>query len=389
MRARGGLGELDLGGGAGDPGGVGVGRRGRDAFGDFGALAVLGGDGDLDLVGLGAHVAVEVAEADEGGLIDEDAADALALRAVHEGERGGGDDLGVGGAGLVDGAVLGVAVHIDDGDVVGALDGELAVIGLSGIGRGDDGGEEVAVAAAEADELGLLLVARLGGDLDIGGLAEGGEDGEVLVRDVDVDALPRLDEDHGVGGVVFGDGGADHLVRLGGAGPPAGVEVDLADEEEGVVREEARRVVLRDAAENHGGVTGLAAGELALALEEERLGLELAVRGAEGLAEVGDGLVELALVDLIAAELKVGVEARGGVGEHLRDGLQHADGAVLLVVLEEFLRVLDHALGAGLDLLGRAGVVLLLRGGLLLGERGGGRDAKGGGESQCQTCVHG
>ena len=114
-------------------------------------------------------------------------------------------------------------------------------------------------------------------------------------------ALTGFGEDRGIGLAIVRDGRADHLVGLGGAGPAAGVEVDLADQEEGVVGEEARRVVLGDAAEDHGGVAGLAAGELALALEEERLGLEFAVLGAHGLAEIGPGLVELALVDLVAA----------------------------------------------------------------------------------------
>ena len=119
------------------------------------------------------------------------------------------------------------------------------------------------------------------------------------------DALPGLDED----GVVrlhcaFGDGGADHLEGLGSTGPAPGLEVDLPDREVCVVRERARRVVVRQAAEDHHGLAALALREMELALQEHRLRAELGVVRLFRLLELGERLVEDALVGVVPAELE-------------------------------------------------------------------------------------
>ena len=350
--ARPGLAEGDGDRAALQPGRVGRGG-GRDDIGALGRLGTLAVE-RLDLhrrgVGLRRRVQVEVAQPQEGGLVGEDAAHALPLGAVHEGQGGSGDDAGLRRLGLLDRAGLGVLVDIVHGDLLGPLHGQLAVEGLRGLGHGQHRGEEVSVAAPEGHERALLAVAGTADELDVLRLAERGEHGQILVDDMHEDPLPGLGQDKGVGRVVGGHGRADHAEGLRRAGPAAGLEVDLPDGVEGVVGEEAGGKVLRHAPEDHGRVAGIAARELAAAEQQQGLGLDLGILGCVGAAQLRRRAVELPFLRQVAPQLQVRAEARRRIGEHARHRLEHADGAALLVVGQQFDGIVDHAFGARLDL---------------------------------------
>ena len=382
-----GLDERHRGFGAREPRRVGCGRRRLGlARRGLGALAVLCLDDDRRLVRPRRHVEVAVAQMDERRLVDEQAADALAFRAVEEGQHGGrhhlcvGIDLGVGIALLV------VGVDIDDFDGLRTLDGQHAVVRLRGLLARAHRGDEVAVAASECDELGLLRVAGAALEPDKALFAERGEHGEVLVPDVREDALPGLDENRLVAARRLGHGGSHHLEGLGRAGPAPGFEVYLPDHEIGVVRERARRVVVREASENHDGLPALALREVQLALQQHRLGAELGALGLLCLPELGKRLVEDALFDVAATELQGRAETGLRRRIHALHGLEHADRALVLLLLEEIHRALDHSLRPGLGQLRGLGAGLGFLGGVCGGVCGRQGVAERG--AQRRNCQH-
>ncbi len=339
--------------GAGEPRGVRRGRRG-DSFARrrLGALAILSLEDDFGRVGLVGLIEVKVAQLEESGLVDKDAADALTLGTIFEGKDRGRNDVGVRDELAIDFARFGVGVDVGRFNRFGAVDGQDAIARL-GICRGRfDGGEEVTIAATIRNELGFFAVARFARKFDVSFIAEGREDGEVLIMDIDVNALARFGADDGVGKEFrFRDSGADHLIGFGGTGPTACFEVNLADEEVGVIREGARGVALNEAAQGHDGFGWRAFGDLHAAEEEERFSLDVWAFRIEGLAEFCRGAIEVALVGEIAAKFHGGIEAGLGIGVHTNDGFEHANRAFVFFRFEEGESVLDHTLGTGFDLL--------------------------------------
>ena len=226
-----------------DGGGTGGGFGG----GKVGVVEAFDADDGFEFVLLFGDVAVGVADAEEGGLLEDDGSDGVGERAVHDFGAALPDGANFADADLVEFAVGGLAVEVGDFKCVGAAEFEDAVGGGGVAENGFDAAHEGRRAGRRGEAEDFFAIAGGGFDEDFDALGAGHR-GEVLVVDADVEALADF-EAVGFGG-VFAEGGADVFEGFDGAVEAAEFEVALADVEVGVVAVRGVGEILNDFAES-------------------------------------------------------------------------------------------------------------------------------------------
>ncbi|MGD0090246.1 MAG: hypothetical protein ABSE73_10020 [Planctomycetota bacterium] len=265
------------------------------------------------------------------------------VRAVGEAQGGAGDHLDGGQALDVALVVFRVLVDVHNADHVAADDLQDAVARLGRAQFGLNGTDEVLAALAQRFADDILLVAALGLHLDLEFLAALEQHHQVLVVDLDEEALAGLGEAFARG--VERDAGADHLQRLDGIGPAAQLEVALPDVVVGLVGKDAPRELVRHLAQRHESpvvVVHLVMAD-AQAVQPFRLFVEI-VRSFQ-LLELLHGQLIVAFLRQVLAQRQVSFEAHLGLGEQLRDRLEELDRAFFVLRLIEQLDALVQDVG--------------------------------------------
>ncbi len=196
-------GEVDGADGEGHlDGGLEVGVAVEVALHDHDVVAGVGRPADVglvDVVGLVDGDAVV-------GVVEVDAGD-QALAVGDEGDVLGGPEEHLRGAVVVDGGVVGIGVGaVDDVDVVEGAAHDLE-LDERGVGYRAAGGLDAGVVGARVDDGALIR-----DPVDLGAVAERGAGAGLCVDDLVVGVA--LDVDDGGAGLLVGDLGGDHVLRL-------------------------------------------------------------------------------------------------------------------------------------------------------------------------------
>ena len=327
-------------------------ERGGDVVGGlFGLLAVgvlfhraLGADNDFNFIGLARDVAVGILHEEERWFIEHDGPDHLGERAVHDLHAGVADDLDFLDANDVELGVGSLFVGVGHLDFICADELHDAVAGLRTAELGAEAAHQDGRTGRDGEAGDGLLVARRGldGD-DHAGLA--GLGGEVLVINLHEEALAGVE--------LLGllclrvNRGADVLEGLDGVGIAAHLEVRLADVVIGVVRVRRAGMLLDDLAQLAEGLLELAHLEEAdthLKAGVTALVLVLVVLHGDA-AELVEREVELLLPEELLAHFEPREEAPAGDGVAVHDGLVEVQRGGQLTRLEARVTRLNECLG--------------------------------------------
>ena len=304
----------------------------------------LGADDDFDLIGLARDVAVGILHEEERRLVEHHRAHHLGERAVHDLHARVADGLDFLRANNVQFGFGGLLVGVGDLDFVRADELHDAVTGLGVAELRAEAAHEDGRAGRDGEAGDGLLVARRGlDDDDHAGLA--GLGGEVLVINLYEEALASVE--------LLGllrlrvNRGADVLEGLDGVGIAAHLEVRLADVVIGVVRVRRAGMLLDDLAQLAEGLLELAHLEEADAhLKAGVTALVLVLVVLDGhAAELVEREVELLLPEELLAHFEPREEAPAGDGVAVHDGLVEVQRGGQLTRLEARVTRLNECLG--------------------------------------------